>query len=331
MDNKPRSLSFVIQEEQAHQRVDFFLSHQQIDLSRSRIKKLLEDGLITINGLVLTKPAYSLRPGDEIVVELPEPSVSVILPENIPLDLVYEDEAILVVNKPAGMVVHPAVGNYKGTLVNALLFHSPLWSGIGGVARPGIVHRLDKDTSGLLVVAKTDAAHLHLSEQIKARTVKRIYRALVYGVPSPSEGEIKTQIGRHISERKKMSTITKTGRIAITTYAVEEGFGDFALLRLRLQTGRTHQIRVHLNFIKHPIIGDKVYGHQHPPAFTKRYPQVHQAILRLKRQALHAQVLGFVHPVTLEYLEFTTPLPDDFANLLEVFRNQQVLYRAGRV
>jgi len=317
---KQKSCSFTILPEQPPQRIDYFLSRQSLNLSRSRIQKLLQTEQITVNGLLVSKASYVLRPQDIVIITLPEPVESNILPENIPLDIVYEDESIIVVNKPAGMVVHPAVGNYTGTMVNALLYHCRFLSGIGGVTRPGIVHRLDKDTSGLLVVAKTDMAHLNLSEQIKARTVKKIYKALVYGIPIPTEGEIKSQIGRHITDRKKMSTKTKKGRLAITHFHVEEYFSDYALLKVTLKTGRTHQIRVHLSSINHPIVGDSVYGYRHPPAYTKNYPYVHQAITQLKRQALHAQILGLVHPEQKKYLEFTAPLPDKFVHLLDLLQ-----------
>ena len=320
MRNKKKSHSFTILPEQTHQRIDYFLSRQDLNLSRSRIHKLLETQQVTVNGLPIRKASYLLHPKDLITITLPEPEKSKILPEDIPLDIVYEDESIIVVNKPAGMVVHPAAGNYTGTMVNALLHHCRFLSGIGGVTRPGIVHRLDKDTSGLLVVAKTDSAHLNLSEQIKARTVKKIYRALVYGIPTPAEGHIKTYIGRHRADRKKMSTTTKKGRLAITYYKVEENFSDYALLQILLQTGRTHQIRVHLSSIKHPVIGDSVYGYRRLPPYTKRYPQVHQAITQLKRHVLHAHVLGLVHPEQKKYLEFTAPLPDKFTHLLDLLR-----------
>lgn len=221
------SHQFTIRPENAHQRIDRFLSRQGLDLSRSQIQRLLEMGQVSVNGLLMSKAGYSLRPEDNIEITLPEPKETKVAPQNIPLDIVYEDDAIIVVNKPAGMVVHPAAGNFDGTLVNALLHHCRFLSGIGGVIRPGIVHRLDKDTSGLLIVAKTDAAHHSLSEQIKARMVKRIYKALVYGVLPQPEGEIETQIGRHVADRKKMSTVTRRGRLAITHYTVQEVFPAF--------------------------------------------------------------------------------------------------------
>jgi 23S rRNA pseudouridine1911/1915/1917 synthase len=323
-------VSIRIRPEDAHQRIDRFLSRQGLlsqqglDLSRSQIQKLLEMGRISVNGLAVSKASYSLQPEDKIEITLPEPKEPQIEPQDIPLDIIYEDDSIIVVNKPAGMVVHPAAGNYTGTLVNALLHHCRFLSVIGGVTRPGIVHRLDKDTSGLLVVAKTDAAHHSLSEQIKARMVKRIYRALVYGVLPQPEGEIETQIGRHVADRKKMSTVTRRGRLAITHYAVEEVFPSFSplfsLLRVSLKTGRTHQIRVHLSYIRHPVVGDPVYGYHQPPPAIKKYPEVYQAVTDLKRQALHAESLGFTHPEQKTYLEFTAPLPEDFAHLLNVLR-----------
>jgi len=318
------SHQFTIRPENAHQRIDRFLSQQGLDLSRSQIQRLLEMGEVSVNGLLMSKAGYSLRPGDNIEITLPEPKETNVVPQNIPLDIVYEDDAIIVVNKPAGMVVHPAAGNFDGTLVNALLHHCRFLSGIGGVMRPGIVHRLDKNTSGLLIVAKTDAAHHSLSEQIKARMVKRIYKALVYGVLPQPEGEIETQIGRHVTDRKKMSTVTRRGRQAITHYTVQEVFPDFnplfSLLRVSLKTGRTHQIRVHLNHIGHPVVGDPVYGYHQPPPSIKKYPKVYQAITDMKRQALHAESLGFTHPEQKTYQEFTAPLPEDFAHLLDLLR-----------
>ncbi|MEW5801366.1 MAG: RluA family pseudouridine synthase [bacterium] len=320
-----RLYQFTIRPEDVRQRIDRFLSQRQdLDLSRSQIQRLLEAGQISVNGITMNKTGYSLREGDHIEVTLPEPKVTQAIPQAIPLDIVYEDDSIIVVNKPSGMVVHPAAGNIDGTLVNALLHHCRFLSGIGGVTRPGIVHRLDKDTTGLLIVAKTDAAHRSLSEQIKARMVKKIYRALVYGKLPQSEGEIETRIGRHVTDRKKMSTMTRRGRLAITHYMVEEALPGcdplFSLLRVCLKTGRTHQIRVHLSHIGHPLVGDPVYGYRKPPPSIKKYPKVCQAAADLKRQALHAEVLGFIHPEGKNYLEFTAPLPEDFAHLLEVLR-----------
>jgi 23S rRNA pseudouridine1911/1915/1917 synthase len=315
--------SFTVLPEQACHRVDHFLSQQELGLSRSRIQKLIEAGQVRVNEVPIGKASQLLRPGEVIDIIVPEPVESKVLPEKIPLDIVFEDDSIIVVNKPAGMVVHPAAGNYSGTLVNALLYHCRFLSGIGGVTRPGIVHRLDKDTSGLLVVAKTDSAHLSLSEQIKSRSVKRIYKALVYGIPRQAEGDIETRIGRHLVDRKKMSTRTKRGRIAITHYRVEEYFPQVALLEISLQTGRTHQIRVHFSYLGHPVVGDPVYGYKHPPSSMKRFPLLYQAVAQMKRLALHAQTLGFTHPEQKRFLEFTSPLPPDFEYLLHVLKHMK--------
>ncbi len=318
-----KSYSFIVTDEQTHQRIDYFLCRQNLDLSRTRVQRLLKDGLISVNGCLIKKPSYLLHSADTISITIPEPIKTEILSEDIPLDILYEDPSIIIINKPAGMVVHPAAGNYSGTLVNALLHHCEFLSGIGGVSRPGIVHRLDKDTSGVLVVAKTDAAHKNLSEQIKAREVKRIYKALVYGVPEQTTGEIKTQIGRHIGDRKKMSTRTRRGRLAVTYYEIEENFIDYALLKIQLRTGRTHQIRVHFHHIKHPVIGDRVYGFLRPPLIARKDPKIYQALTNFKRQALHAQILGFMHPIDGKYMEFIAPLPEDFSSLLSLLRKIQ--------
>ncbi len=246
------------------------------------------------------------------MLTIPHPKPSPIEPENILLDIVYEDDSVIVVNKQAGMVVHPAAGNYSGTMVNALLYHCKNLSGIGGVERPGIVHRLDKDTSGLLMVAKDDLSHQGLSKQLKERTIVRRYTAIVRGILKREDGKIETDIGRHMVDRKRMSVTTKKGRRAVTEFRVIEKFKDHTLLNLKLKTGRTHQIRVHLSHIGHPVLGDKVYGG------NKKYGKL---IIPVNRQVLHAHLLGFVHPKTGIYMEFEAPLPADIESILEVLRS----------
>lgn len=299
----------------ANQRIDKFLSSYDSTLSRSFIQRLIDNGSVTVNGK-FAKSSYKLKEGDEIKIEIPELEPSTVKPEPIPLDILYEDESVIVINKPAGMVVHPAAGNYSGTLVNALLYHCRnTLSGIGGIERPGIVHRLDKDTSGLLMVAKDDFTHNHLSKQLKDRTIVRKYLTLVKGNIKEDSKKIEIPIGRHVSDRKKMSIKTKRGRIAITEFTVMERFGDYTLLEIRLKTGRTHQIRVHLSAIGHPVAGDKIYG--------KSYKlQVSSSKFFINRQMLHATILGFIHPKTGKYLEFNAQLPDDMKDILIFLRRK---------
>jgi 23S rRNA pseudouridine1911/1915/1917 synthase len=313
--------TIVITPDSANQRIDKFLSSHDSSLSRSFIQRLIDNGSITVNEKTV-KSSYKLKEGDEIKIVFPELEPSAVKPEPIPLDVVYEDESVIVINKPAGMVVHPAVGNYSGTLVNALLYHcinppSPPFnkggmgglSGIGGVERPGIVHRLDKDTSGLLMVAKDDFTHQHLSKQLNERTIVRKYIALVKGNVKEDSKKIEMPIGRHVSDRKRMSVKTKKGRTAITEFTVMERFGDYTLLEVKLKTGRTHQIRVHLSAIGYPVAGDRVYG--------KSYKlQVTSYKFFINRQMLHAATLGFIHPKTGKYLEFNVPPPDDMKKIL---------------
>lgn len=275
------------------QRLDLFLSRTGLWPSRSFIQKVIEAGGASCNGKAL-KANYRVEPGDAIEIVWDDPEPLAVKPEAIPLEILYEDSDIIVVNKPRGMVVHPAAGNYQGTLVNALLEHCRDLSGIGGVIRPGIVHRLDKDTSGVLVAAKNDMAHLELAAQIKARTMKRVYKTIVHGRP-PETGRIEASIGRHPVERKKMAVSPK-GRPAATNYRVLEYLGSHAFLEVRLESGRTHQIRVHLSYLGYPVVGDPVYGWKKEPA-------------PIKGQALHAAMLGLVHPRTKEYLEFVTEIP----------------------
>lgn len=315
---------FVIDETQAGGRADKVVSALCEDLSRARLQSLIADGLVTINGAAL-KPSRKLAAGDVIEIEIPPVVPSVPQPEDIALDIVFEDEHLLVINKAAGMVVHPGAGNWSGTLVNALLHHcGDELSGIGGVARPGIVHRLDKDTTGLMVAAKNDRAHQGLSEQLSDRSLSRVYKALVLKVPMPVKGKIDRPIGRHSTARLKMAIDEKNGREAITHYKVEKSYGAAcALVECKLETGRTHQIRVHMEIIKHPMIGDVLYGPQ-PTALRaalekEGYGQeTVEKLLSFPRQALHAGAISFIHPVTQKEMSFAAPLPEDIDNLLKL-------------
>lgn len=291
-------------EEFAGERIDKALSSMEATWSRSQIGNWLDEERITVNG-VYVKPKYKVKQGDVIEVTVPEVVDLEIIPEDLNLEIVYEDADVLVVNKPKGMVVHPAPGHPTGTLVNGLMYHCKDLSGINGVARPGIVHRIDKDTSGLLMVAKNDIAHESLVKQLVEKTVTRKYTALVHGHIAHEKGTIDAPIGRDQKDRQKQAVVDK-GKHAVTHFQVVEHFGDFTLVECRLETGRTHQIRVHMNYIGFPLAGDPKYG----PKKT----------IDFNGQVLHAGVLGFVHPVTKEYLEFETPLPEDFQELLTELR-----------
>lgn len=299
--------TWKIPDEAVGERLDRFAA-QMSGMTRSAVQSLADDGAVTVNGKKAPKN-YRLRSGDVVTVAVPEPTVYEARPENIPLDIVYEDADLLVVNKPKGMVVHPAAGNYDGTLVNALLYHCHDLSGINGVLRPGIVHRIDKDTSGLLIVAKNDRAHQGLAEQIKVHSFTRIYEAIVYGRLRDDSGTVNAPIGRHPTKRKQMAVTPVNSKPAVTHYEVIARYdgntkhGAFTHVRLRLETGRTHQIRVHMASIGHPVVGDAVYG---PDAYQKE----------LHGQCLHARTIGFVHPVTGAYLEFTSDLPPYFKDFL---------------
>jgi 23S rRNA pseudouridine1911/1915/1917 synthase len=300
-------LRFEIAQADDKKRIDVFLTEKIPEHSRSYIQKLIKDGLVLVNGEKV-KPNFKVKPGCIIDVTIPPPQEISLQPEPMELDIVYEDDDIVVVNKPQGMVVHPAPGNYSGTLVNALLYSCDELSGIGGVIRPGIVHRLDKDTSGLLVVAKNDAAHRSLAQQIRDRTLKRVYWCIVEKNIKEDKGVINAPIGRHPTNRKKMAVVNlPTAKPAITHFKVLERFGEYTLVEARLETGRTHQIRVHMAYIGHPVVGDSVYGSR-------------KQKFNLKGQVLHAKKLGLIHPSTGEYMEFEAPLPEYFENLLDILR-----------
>lgn len=294
-------------EQDAGERIDKYLAAELSDFTRSYIQKLIKDGNVSVNNKVV-KANYRLVGDDEITVNIPDLMEPDIVAENIPLEILYEDDDILIVNKPKGMVVHPAAGHYTGTLVNALMYHcGESLSGINGVLRPGIVHRIDMDTTGSLLVCKNDVAHQKLALQLKDHSITRIYHAIVCGNIKEDEGTIDAPIGRHPVDRKKMAVNYKNGREAVTHYKVLERFGDYTYIACQLETGRTHQIRVHMASIKHPLLGDKVYGPQKCP-------------FSLQGQTLHAKILGIVHPRTGEYMEFDAPLPEYFTQLLDKIR-----------
>ena len=283
--------------------MDVFLSRACEDLSRSYIQKLLKSQAVMVGGAAV-RSSYKVAAEDRVCVEIPEAAEPEILAEPMELDILYEDGDVILINKPKGMVVHPAAGHYSGTLVNGLMSHCrDQLSGINGVLRPGIVHRIDMDTTGVLIVCKNDAAHNRMAAQLKEHTVLRRYRAIVHGVVKEDEGTVDAPIGRHPTDRKRMSINERNGRPAVTHYQVLKRFRQFTYIECRLETGRTHQIRVHMASIRHPLLGDSVYGPEKCP-------------FRLQGQTLHAEVLGFVHPRTGEYLEFHAPLPDYFENLL---------------
>ncbi|HXP96104.1 MAG TPA: RluA family pseudouridine synthase [Telmatospirillum sp.] len=302
---------------QAGMRLDKWLAESLPDISRSRLKILIEDGQVRLDGIVVTDASRKLKGFETCVIGIPDASPAEPEAEAIALEVVYEDDYLIVIDKPAGMVVHPAPGNHSATLVNALLHHCALsLSGIGGVKRPGIVHRLDKDTSGLLVAAKTDVAHQGLAEQFAAHSLTRAYRAVCWGVPTPRQGEISGNIGRSSSNRKKMAVVPYGGKVALTRYRVLQAFGQTAaLIECRLATGRTHQIRVHMTSIGHPLIGDPLYGRgtSHGKGLA---PDIRTRLTNFPRQALHAYLLGFLHPVTGEDLRFESNIPNDFNELI---------------
>ncbi|MEI6558959.1 MAG: RluA family pseudouridine synthase [Rhodospirillaceae bacterium] len=318
-DGAAALLTCVVPAGAAGERLDKMLAAAFRDLSRSRLQALLEQGHVGSGGRTITDPAHRVKPGQVFDVVVPPPEPALPEPQALPLSIVYEDGDVLVLDKAAGMVVHPAPGNRDLTLVNALLAHcGDSLSGIGGVCRPGIVHRLDKDTSGLLVVAKSDRAHAGLSAQFGDRTIRRTYAAVVWGLPSPTAGTVSGAIGRSHADRKKMAVVTAGGRAAVTHYRVLRGFGlTAALVECRLETGRTHQIRVHLASIGHPVLGDAVYGGGPTPARLKRLPEAARpALAGFPRQALHARRLEFLHPVDGHPLVFEVELPADMKLLI---------------
>ena len=303
---------YTVEESQSGMRLDKFLTEIYPDQTRSFLQKLVKSGEIKVNGKPVIKAGFVVEGGDQVSASIPTPQAVEIEAENTPLDILYEDADVLIVNKPKGMVVHPSAGHYSGTLVNAIMYHcADSLSGINGEIRPGIVHRIDMDTTGALIICKNDAAHVDIAEQIKEHTVTRRYRGIVCGVVKEDEGTIEGAIGRHPTQRKKMAINEKNGKPAITHYKVLQRFAKYTYMEFRLETGRTHQIRVHMASIGHPLLGDELYGN----------PK-NLAMKGLQGQTLHAMVIGFVHPTTHEYMEFEAPLPEYFQNLLQKLPKQ---------
>jgi 23S rRNA pseudouridine1911/1915/1917 synthase len=303
---------FYLQVEEDSARIDRYLAEELPDLSRSRIQQLIEQGKVQVNDKVCTSKKISLKVGDRITLEIPEAQPLELIPQDIPLDILYEDEQLLILNKPAGLVVHPAPGHPNGTLVNAVLAHCPNLPGIGGVQRPGIVHRLDKDTTGAIAIAKTDIAYQHLQAQLQAKTARREYLGVVYGAPKTESGTVDLPVGRHPQDRKKMAVVPveEGGRSAITHWRVKERLGNYTLIHFQLETGRTHQIRVHSAKIGHPIVGDPVYGSGRSVG------------VNLPGQALHAWKLKVQHPISGDWIEVTAQLPQTFNTLLDILRKR---------
>lgn len=308
----PSHINLQVDSHDAGNRLDTWLSQKISNLSRSRLQKLIEDGHVLINNQVCDTKKTVIKNGDRLIINIPPIQPSKLQAETIPLDILYEDEHLLIINKPAGLVVHPAPGHYSGTLVNALLAHCPNLTGIGGVERPGIVHRLDKDTTGAIMVAKTEFALHHLQAQIKAKTAKREYLGIVYGSPQQDSGTVNLPIGRHPGDRQKMAImpVEKGGREAITHWKLQERLGKYSLLHFSLETGRTHQIRVHSSHIGHPLVGDVAYSSNHSLG------------INLTGQALHAYKLTVIHPISEELIEAIAPTPPEFNKLLRVLKNR---------
>jgi 23S rRNA pseudouridine1911/1915/1917 synthase len=303
---------FYLQVEEDSARIDRYLAEELPDLSRSRIQQLIEQGKVQVNDKVCTSKKISLKVGDRITLEIPEAQPLELIPQDIPLDILYEDEQLLILNKPAGLVVHPAPGHPNGTLVNAVLAHCPNLPGIGGVQRPGIVHRLDKDTTGAIAIAKTDIAYQHLQAQLQAKTARREYLGVVYGAPKTESCTVDLPVGRHPQDRKKMAVVPveEGGRSAITHWRVKERLGNYTLIHFQLETGRTHQIRVHSAKIGHPIVGDPVYGSGRSVG------------VNLPGQALHAWKLKVQHPISGDWIEVIAQLPQTFNTLLDILRKR---------
>ena len=316
-----RELTIVIPPGKKPERIDQFLTHHVENATRSKVQRAIRAGSVLVNGRRV-RCSHQVVPGEEIQVTLPKPPPQEAIPERIPLDILYEDERLLVVNKPSGMVTHPAYGNMTGTLVNALLYHCNRLSALNGPTRPGIVHRLDKDTSGVMVVAKDDEAHAHLARQFSRRVIDREYWAIVWGVFRQASGTIEAELARSRSDRKKMAVVPG-GKPAVTEYAVLERFDYLTLLRLKLKTGRTHQIRVHLSHSHHPVFGDPTYNGRRivaGPGTARQREEVGTMLKLISRQALHARTLGFVHPGTGRFLHFSSEIPPDMAEILRFLR-----------
>jgi len=323
----------LVEKEFQGKRLDLFLSEKNLGLSRSRIQNFIKEKMVLVNEKPV-KASYKVKDGDRVTIEIPPLKELKAQPQNIPIEVVYEDKDLLVINKKAGMVVHPALGNPDKTLVNALLYHCKDLSGIQGVLRPGIVHRLDKGTSGLLVVAKNDFAHNHLSNQLKKRTLSRNYYAITWGNLPLDEGRIEAPIGRSLSDRKKMKVTQIKGREAITEYKVTERFYLCDLLSIKLLTGRTHQIRVHLAFMGHPVLGDPDYGGKQrwiKNVSDKSKDFAHHLLKLIDRQALHAKKIGFIHPRTEKYVEFKSDLPEDMEKVLKELKRDRPSGLSGQV
>ena len=317
----PYEFEIVVPAGKKKERLDVFLTNHVENATRNKVQQAIHGGTVLVNGQIV-KPSHTVAPGEVISVTLPKAPPQKALPENIPIEIVFEDDDLLIVNKPAGMVTHPAYGNYTGTLVNALIYHCNSLSTLNDPTRPGIVHRLDKDTSGLMVIAKTDVAHAKLAKQFAARTIKREYWAIVWGTFKKKQGIIETLLGRSKSDRKKMAVV-EGGKQAITEYEVIEQFQYLSLVKLRLRTGRTHQIRVHLAHINHPVFGDPTYNGRHlvaGPGSQKHKAEVQQLLGLVPRQALHAKTIGFVHPSRRKDVFFDSDLPPDMGSVLDYLR-----------